>query len=173
MGSELRPEHLVPPLNPALESSQPDQAAEGGPKPVAVASGPVRLIQTCLRAISSGIRFSERKRPGVLAYDVPPASLTVALAFQQVLAMSISWIYVIVAVDSIGGTRMDAQNLLRISMLASGVATILQGRGGILGSGYLCPASCSLTYLAPTILAGRMGGFPLIFGMTAINGWPA
>jgi NCS2 family nucleobase:cation symporter-2 len=84
--------------------------------------------------------------------------------------MSIGWIYVIVAVDSIGGSRIDAQNLLRISMLASGVATILQARGGLLGSGYLCPATCSLTYLAPTILAGRMGGFPLIFGMTAING---
>ncbi len=109
----------------------------------------------------------------MLAYDVdevPPALLTFGLAFQQVLAMSIGWIYVIVAVDSIGGSRVDAQNLLRMSMLASGVATILQARGGLFGSGYLCPASCSLTYLAPTILAGRMGGFPLIFGMTAVNG---
>jgi NCS2 family nucleobase:cation symporter-2 len=109
----------------------------------------------------------------MLAYDVdevPPASLIFALAFQQVLAMSIGWIYVIVTVDSMGGSRIDAQNLLRVSMIASGIATILQARGGLFGSGYLCPASCSLTYLAPTILAGRMGGFPLIFGMTAING---
>ncbi len=173
MGSEIRPEYPVPPLNTALEPSPPDQAAQNSPKPVAAASAPMRLIHSCLRFISGSARFPDRKRPGVLAYDVdevPPASLAGALAFQQVLAMSISWIYVIVAVDAMGGSHLDAQNLLRISMIASGVATILQARGGLLGSGYLCPASCSLTYLAPTILAGRMGGFPLIFGMTAING---
>ena len=84
--------------------------------------------------------------------------------------MSVGWIYVIVAIDAIGGTRADSQSLLRLSMIASGVTTILQARGGFLGSGYLCPASCSLTYLAPSILAGRMGGFPLMFGMTALNG---
>ncbi len=173
MGSKLRPEHLVPPPNPALEASQQDQAATDDENPDAIASAPLRLVQICLRFISGAARFPERKRPGVLAYDVdevPPASFTFALAFQHVLAMSIGWIYVIVAVNSIGGSPIDAQNLLRISMLASGVATILQARGGLLGSGYLCPASCSLTYLAPTILAGKMGGFPLIFGMTAING---
>jgi len=162
----------VPP-NPDLDLSQPDLGAKHGPKPSAVISTAVRLIQSCLRFIAGNARFPERKRPGVLAYDVdevPPASLTIALAFQQVLAMSIGWIYVIVTVDSIGGSSIDAQNLLRMSMIASGVATILQARGGLLGSGYLCPASCSLTYLAPTILAGRIGGFPLIFGMTAING---
>jgi NCS2 family nucleobase:cation symporter-2 len=84
--------------------------------------------------------------------------------------MSVSWIYVIVAVDAIGASHSDAQNLLRLSMIASGLTTILQARGGLLGSGYLCPATCSLTYLAPTILAGSMGGFPLLFGMTAANG---
>jgi len=92
------------------------------------------------------------------------------LASQHVLAMALGWIYVIVAIDAMGGNRADAQSLLRLSMIASGLATILQARGGFFGSGYLCPASCSLTYLAPTILAGKMGGFPLIFGMTAING---
>jgi NCS2 family nucleobase:cation symporter-2 len=173
LGSELRPDYPFPPPEPALATPQPAHAEEGIPKPGAVATSPKGLLQACFRFISGDARFSERKRPGILTYDVdevPPAPLTAALAFQQVLAMSIGWIYVIVAVDSIGGSRIDAQNLLRMSMLASGIATILQARGGLLGSGYLCPASCSLTYLAPTILAGRMGGFPLIFGMTAING---
>ena len=84
--------------------------------------------------------------------------------------MSVGWIYVIVAIDAMGGSMIDAQSLLRMSMIASGITTILQARSGLIGSGYLCPASCSLTYLAPTILAGRLGGFPLIFGMTALNG---
>lgn len=114
-----------------------------------------------------------RKRPSTLAYDVdevPPLALNLALASQHVLAMSVGWIYVIVAIDAMGGTSSEAQSLLRISMIASGITTILQANRGLAGSGYLCPASCSLTYLAPSILAGRLGGLPLLFGMTALNG---
>lgn len=141
--------------------------------PDTIAVAPAVRIQSFFRSLSGGVMFSERKRPGSLTYDVddlPPTHLTIVLAFQHVLAMSIGWIYVIVMVDAIGGSRADAQSLLRLSMIASGITTILQARGGFIGSGYLCPASCSLTYLAPTILAGKMGGFPLIFGMTALNG---
>ena len=114
-----------------------------------------------------------RKRPSNLAYDVdevPPLPLSLVLATQHVLAMSIGWIYVIVAIDAMGGTAGQTQSVLRISMIASGLTTILQARQGRWGSGYLCPASCSLTYLAPSILAGRIGGLPLLFGMTAVNG---
>lgn len=173
MRSESRPEYADPPLDPAIETSPAGEAVKDGAQTHAAVPAPVRLIQACLRTIRGHASFSDRKRPGALAYDVdevPPTSLTIALGFQHVLAMSIGWIYVIVAVDSMGGTHLDAQNLLRVSMLASGFATILQARRGFFGSGYLCPASCSLSYLAPTILAGKMGGFPLIFGMTAING---
>lgn len=123
-------------------------------------------------ASSSGAQ-GIRKRPPTLAYDVdevPPASLTFALASQHVLAMSVGWIYVLVAVNAMGGSSADAQSVLRMSMIATGITTILQAHSGLLGSGYLCPASCSLSYLAPTILAGRMGGFPLLFGMTAFSG---
>jgi xanthine permease XanP len=140
--------------------------------PDSVAAVPGAFVQTLIRSFVGHSRLRKRKRPGSLAYDVddiPPAYLTWTLAFQHVLAMSIGWIYVIVLVDAMSGSRADAQNLLRVSMVASGITTILQAGGGF-GSGYLCPASCSLTYLAPTILAGNMGGFPLIFGMTAING---
>src|SRR5215471_16677131 len=133
----------------------------------------VPLIRTKVRSLSAVPLKSRRKRPSTLTYDVdevPPLPFTLALACQHVLAMSVAWIYVIVAVDAMGGTSAAAQSLLRLSMIASGVTTILQARAGLIGSGYLCPASCSLTYLAPTILAGRLGGFPLLFGMTAVNG---
>jgi xanthine permease XanP len=139
----------------------------------AVAEAPLARVQGFFRSLSSGGRIPNRKRPGSLTYDVdevPPAYLTSLLGFQHLVAMSVGWIYVIVAVNAMGASRADAQALLRVSMIASGITTILQARRGLLGSGYLCPASCSLTYLAPTILAGRMGGFPLIFGMTAANG---
>jgi xanthine/uracil permease len=139
----------------------------------AVAEAPVARVRGFFRSLSSGGRIPDRKRPGALAYDVdevPPHYLTLLLGCQHLVAMSVGWIYVVVTVSAMGASRADAQALLRVSMIASGITTILQARRGFLGSGYLCPASCSLTYLAPTILAGRMGGFPLIFGMTAVNG---
>jgi len=84
--------------------------------------------------------------------------------------MSVGWVYVVVAVNVIGGTPGQAQSLIRMSMIASGITTILQMGRGVVGSGYLCPASCSLTYLAPSILAARMGGLSLLFGMTTLAG---
>lgn len=130
-------------------------------------------LWTSVLGVSKKREVVGRKRPSNLAYDVdesPSLPLSLALASQHVLAMSVGWIYVIVAIDAIGGTASQAQSLLRISMIASGLTTILQARRGLVGSGYLCPASCSLTYLAPSILAGRIGGLPLLFGMTAVNG---
>ena len=114
-----------------------------------------------------------RKRPPNLAYAVdeaPPWPLRLTLAFQHVLAISVGWVYVVVAVNVIGGTPGLAQGLIRMSMIASGVATILQMGRGAVGSGYLCPSSCSLTYLAPSILAVRTGGLSLLFGMTTLAG---
>jgi NCS2 family nucleobase:cation symporter-2 len=135
--------------------------------------GVAPLSDIWTRVLSPSTSKARRTRPATLAYDVnevPPLRLLLALALQHVLAISVGWIYVIVAVDAMGGSSAQAQSLLRMSMIASGITTILQARGGFLGSGYLCPASCSLTYLAPSILAGRLGGFPLMFGMTAVNG---
>jgi xanthine permease XanP len=117
--------------------------------------------------------LSPRKRPSLLAYDVdevPPLPLRLSLSLQHALAMSVGWIYVVVAITGIGGSPQEAESLIRMSMIASGVATILQARKGFWGSGYLCPASCSLTYLAPSILAGQVGGLPLVYGMITASG---
>jgi xanthine permease XanP len=116
---------------------------------------------------------SAPKRPPSLVYavnEIPPLPVRLTLAFQHVLAMSVGWIYVVVAMNVIGGTSAQAQNLIRMSMIGSGIATILQAGMGVVGSGYLCPASCSLTYLAPSILAARTGGLSLLFGMATFAG---
>ena len=114
-----------------------------------------------------------RKKPTTLVYDVadtPPVVVRLGTAIQHVFLMSVGWLYVVVIVASIGGTEFQAQNLIRMSMIASGFATILQATQGVLGSGYLCPLSSSLTYLPSSILAARTGGFSLLFGMVASAG---
>ena len=69
------------------------------------------------------------------------------------------------------GRLEQAGAIMRVSMVASGLATILQARvGGAIGSGYLCPFSCGPAYLGASILAGKTGGLPLIFGLTTLSG---
>jgi xanthine permease XanP len=124
------------------------------------------------RAVRAGEEAA--KRPAYLLYGVeeyPPALVTVVLGVQHVFVISVGWIFVVVLVNGFGGTAAEAQSVIRLSMIASGVATILQAipRGPV-GSGYLCPFSCGPAYLSASILAGKAGGLPLIFGCTAISG---
>ncbi len=112
-------------------------------------------------------------KPANLIYgvdDVPPRGVALVLALQHVSVMSVGWIFVVVLVTAIGGTRAEAGDVIRMSMIASGVATILQARRGLVGSGTLCPFSCGPSYLAASILAGKAGGLPMVFGLTAVSG---
>jgi xanthine permease XanP len=113
-------------------------------------------------------------KPANLTYGVdelPPLFDTLVLAFQHVLVMSVGWIFVVVLVTTVSGTPQQSESVIRMSMIASGLATILQGRNkGLVGSGYLCPSSCGPSYLAASILAGKTGGLPLVFGLTAVSG---
>jgi xanthine permease XanP len=113
-----------------------------------------------------------RKKPTNLIYDVddiPPRSVQIPAACQHVFVMAVGWIYVVMVVNAIGGTSAEMQSLIRMSMIASGIATIVQSKPGW-GNGYLCPLTCSLTYLSPLVMAGRAGGYPLMFGMVLLAG---
>lgn len=124
--------------------------------------------------VVSDERGPERRKPSNLIYDVdevPPVWLRCVLALQHVFVISVGWIFVVVMVNGFGGTAAQAQSVMRVSMLASGVATILQALSrGPVGSGYLCPFSCGPAYLGASILAGKTGGLSLIFGLTTLSG---
>ena len=114
-----------------------------------------------------------RKKPSNLLYDVddvPPLGVRLGVSLQHTFLMSLGWLYIVVIVNSIGGTQSQAQSMIRMSMIASGLATIIQARRNVMGSGYLCPLSGSLTFLQPAILAARTGGFSLLFGMVTLSG---
>jgi xanthine permease XanP len=105
------------------------------------------------------------KRPPNLTYgveDKPPLGTSILLGVQHVFVISVGWVFVIVIATGMGGTPAQAEQVIQFSMLASGVATILQARpNSTLGSGYLCPISCGPAYISASIFAGKAGGFPL------------
>ena len=114
------------------------------------------------------------KKPANLIYSVdekPPLSTLLLLGLQHVSVMSVGWIFVVVIVTGIGGTSEQAKSVIQISMIVSGIATILQARTkGPVGSGYLCPMSCGPAYIAASISAGKVGGLPLVFGSVIVSG---
>ncbi len=114
------------------------------------------------------------KKPANLIYgldDKPPLGTAILLGLQHVFATSSGWIFIVVIVTGFGGTSEETKSVIQMSMIASGVATILQASViGPVGSGFLCPLSSGPTYIGASILAGKTGGLGLIYGMTLIAG---
>jgi xanthine permease XanP len=114
------------------------------------------------------------KKPAGLIYgvdDKPPLTAAALLGLQHVSVMSVGWIFVVVIITGIGGTQEEVTNVLRMSMIASGIATILQSLpNSPVGSGYFCPISSGPAYISASILAGKVGGLRAVFTMTMLSG---
>src|SRR4030095_3345097 len=109
------------------------------------------------------------KKPAGLIYgvdDKPPLTASALLGLPHVFVMTSGWVLVVVVVTSIGGTQEEVANVLRMSMIASGIATILQTLPkGPVGSGYFCPISSGPAFVSASILAGKIGGLRAVFAI--------
>ena len=114
------------------------------------------------------------KKPANLIYgvdDKPGWPASFLLGLQHTCVQSISFILPVVIIGVMGGTAEQARNLIAMAMIASGVATILQGvNRGPVGSGYLCPLVNGPAFLSASLMAVKTGGLSLVFGMTVIGG---
>jgi xanthine permease XanP len=114
------------------------------------------------------------RKPTNLIYgvdDEPPLMTALLLGFQHIFILSIAFIFPVMIIGEIGGTPEDAENLICMAMLATGLATALQSLNkGPVGSGYLCPLVNGPAFVPASLLAGKEGGLALIFGMTAAAG---
>jgi NCS2 family nucleobase:cation symporter-2 len=114
------------------------------------------------------------KKPADIVYgidDVPPPLVIALSALQHVGLIAIFLVFPLLVVRELGASAALSANILSISVIALGVAAILQAlpRGPV-GSGFCCPANYSAIYLAPSLAAAKLGGLPLLFGMTAVAG---
>jgi xanthine permease XanP len=113
-------------------------------------------------------------KPSNLIYGVdekPPIVSTILLGLQHTFVMSSTLILPVVIVSEIGGTLDQVQSVVSYSMIAAGLATILQSlKRSPVGSGYLCPHLVGPSYLSASIQAAWLGGLPLLFGMTTVAG---
>ena len=114
------------------------------------------------------------KKPSDLVYGVeerPPFHIAILIAVQHVLAIAVNLIYPLLLAREAGLSTEAAANMLQIGMVALAIGTVLQAipRGPI-GCHYLAPLVYASPYLAPGLLAIKMGGMPLFWGMTIVAG---
>ena len=117
---------------------------------------------------------SVSKKPTSLIYgldDTPPLTITLLNGIQQVGLIAINLVYPVLIFRAVDAPVDTISNLLAIGMLVLGVTTFLQAqRLGPIGSGFLCPTTFTATYFAPSLLAAKYGGLPLVLGMTTFAG---
>jgi NCS2 family nucleobase:cation symporter-2 len=114
------------------------------------------------------------QKPSNLIYGVderPPFWTTILMGLQHMMVSAVTLILPVLIVQEIGGTAVQAQTMVRMSLIAGGIGVMLQvWRRGPVGSGYLCPQLCGPAYFSASLLAARKGGLPLVFGMTLLAG---
>ncbi|MFY9986568.1 MAG: solute carrier family 23 protein [Chthoniobacterales bacterium] len=116
----------------------------------------------------------ERKRPPNLVYAVdewPPPFRLVLLGTQYAVMSSIYLVLVVIVLREAHASPAASIQVMGIACVGLAIGTALQAlpRGPI-GSGFLAPPVFSAVYLAPSVLAARIGGLPLVFGMTIFAG---
>lgn len=114
------------------------------------------------------------EKPANLLYGVddrPPVGICLALAIQHIFFLTSGFIVVAIVLGQMGCSPDLIRNVVSMTMVAGGIATILQAlKRGPVGSGYLCTEGTDPSFLSVSVLAGTTGGLPLIFGMTMVSG---
>ncbi len=116
----------------------------------------------------------KRRKPSNLIYGVDdpvPLPTCLLLGLQHSFQVTTALIFAMIVVQGMGGTPEVAGFFVSMSLLAGGIATLLQAlnKKGI-GSGYFAPSVCEPAYISASLMAAKLGGLPLVLGMTALSG---
>jgi xanthine permease XanP len=127
-----------------------------------------------LRSLRIASPASKRRKPAELIYgvdDVPPPLIVALVGLQHVSLVRIQLIYPALVIQLAELPTASSVNMLSLAMIALGVAAILQTLPkGPVGSRFLCPSCHTGIFLEPSIAALKLGGLPLVFGMTILAG---
>ena len=132
------------------------------------------VFRGVLRPAQDADKRPPRRKPASLVYavdDVPPPLVSLLNGAQHVGVIAINLVYPVLVFRA-ADTPVDVvSSLLAMVIWSLAIGTFLQVyRFGPVGSGFMCPATPTATYLAPSLLAVRLGGLPMVFGMTIFAG---
>ncbi|MBP1889630.1 NCS2 family nucleobase:cation symporter-2 [Clostridium moniliforme] len=103
--------------------------------------------------------------------DKPSLGAQILLGFQNIFAAFGGIIAVpLVISNALGLNGVISTALLSASILASGIATVIQSRGvGPFGAKVPCVMGTDFTFVAPSIAVGQVAGIPGIIGATILG----
>lgn len=114
------------------------------------------------------------KKPAILAYgleETPPAGVIWISAAQHVGVCAIFTVYPLIIAREAGLPADQTSNLLQLGFFVLAIGTLLQAMPrGPIGSRFLAPSIFTGVYLAPSLLAVKIGGLALMWGMTMFAG---
>jgi xanthine/uracil permease len=101
----------------------------------------------------------------------PPAGVVWPAALQHVGLGAVTLVFPLLVAEAAGADHETVTSYIALSMIALGIATLLQawGRHGI-GSGFLLPSVFTAVYLPPSLLAAQAGGLGAVAGLTLVAG---
>ena len=145
---------------------------------MSVTPAPVKSVKSLLRIVAgllvNSTHNSARKKPATLTYGLdesPPQIVIWISAIQHVAVLAIFMVYPLIIAREAGLPADQITNILQLGFIALAAATLFQAlpRGPV-GSRLLAPSIFTGIYLAPSILAVKVGGLPLVWGMTIFAG---
>ncbi len=126
------------------------------------------------RLVAPAAGRSGIKKPAALSYGLeerPPAVVTWVSAAQHVGVCAIFMVYPLIIARQAMLPADQLSNVLQLGFLVLAVAVLLQALpAGPIGSRMLAPAIFTGVYLAPSLQAVKLGGLPLVWGMTIFAG---
>ncbi|MGA3302745.1 MAG: solute carrier family 23 protein [Methylovirgula sp.] len=137
--------------------------------------GKLSFAKSLFAPSEPGQSHRPRRKPAALVYgsdEIPPTAITIVSAIQHVGVVAIFMIYPLIIARAAGTSPEDIGSILRRAMLVMAVAVLLQAipRGPV-GSRFLAPAIFTGVFLGPSLLAVKIGGLPLVWGMTLFAGF--
>jgi NCS2 family nucleobase:cation symporter-2 len=104
--------------------------------------------------------------------DRPPAVVCLLNAAQHVTVMAPTLVYPILVMRAGGASEDAIIQVVSLSFVALGIATAMQSlTHSQIGSGYLLPFTPTAAYVPASLAAMKLGGMPMVFGMTLLAGF--
>ena len=114
------------------------------------------------------------RKPANLHYgvdEVPPTAVIILNALQYVAVLAGFLVYPLIMAREAHAAPPVIDSVLSWSMIILAIGTTIQALPkGLVGSGYLAPSTMTAVYVPPSLEAVRLGGLPLMAGMTIFGG---
>jgi xanthine permease XanP len=93
------------------------------------------------------------------------------VATQHVVALISFTVFPLLVAEAAGLAEFEKAHVFQVSLVALALANMLQAANlRFFGTQFLLPSGYTAAYLAPSIVAAKSGGLPLVAGMTAFAG---